>query len=41
MTTSTEERIERLLDQLEKPGLSQLEIDHIKDKINFLRETQS
>jgi hypothetical protein len=34
---NTEERIERLLDQLEDPALSDDEVEKIKQKVNYLR----
>lgn len=40
MAHSTEERIERLLDQLENPGLTSREIELIQQKIEVLRNTQ-
>jgi hypothetical protein len=41
MADAIEGRIERLLDQLERPDLNDSEIEQIKEKIRFLREQQS
>lgn len=38
---TTEERIERLLDQLENPGLTEPEIERIKLKIEYLRQLEA
>jgi hypothetical protein len=37
MATDVDTRISRLLDQLERPGLTESEIQRIEDKIRFLR----
>lgn len=39
--TTIDDRVERLLDQLENPNLSDREATTIRDKIEFLREQQS
>lgn len=39
--TDVDTRVERLLDQLENPNLSEQEIARIKSKIEFLKGLQS
>ena len=40
MTETIESRIERLLDQLETPGLTSQEIERIKEKIEYLESRE-
>ena len=39
--TTIDDRVERLLDQLENPNLSDREVAQLKEKIEFLRGLQS
>jgi hypothetical protein len=41
MANTNDARISRLLDQLEKPGLSDEEIARVKEKVEYLQGQQS
>lgn len=38
--TTIDERITRLLDQMENPGLTQRELEHIEKKIEILKSLE-